>query len=69
DRPLFELSHFKKVVGETVSLKCHLGTDGRRKFKGKLIEISEKLLAIEVDGQVYEVDFLDIDKANLVANF
>ncbi len=67
DRPLFNLSHFEKVVGETVNLKCHIGVDGRRKFKGKLIEVSKQLLVIEVDGQLYELDFRDVDKANLVA--
>ncbi|MFT6733435.1 MAG: ribosome maturation factor RimP [Polaribacter sp.] len=67
DRPLFNLPHFKKVVGEIVSIKCHLGVDGRRKFKGKLIEVSEKQLVIEVDGQLYEADFRDVDKGHLVA--
>ena len=67
DRPLFSLPHFVKVVGETVSLKCHIGVDGRRKFKGKMIEVSEQLLVIEVDGQLYELDFRDVDKAHLVA--
>ncbi len=66
DRPLFDLPHFVKVVGETVNLKCHIGADGRRKFKGKLIVVSEQLLVIEVDGLLYELDFQDVDKANLV---
>ena len=71
DRPLFDLSHFEKVVGEVVNLKCHLGTDGRRKFKGPLVEIVKKdssnTLVVEVDGQLYDLDFQDVDKANLVA--
>ncbi len=67
DRPLFSLEHFKKVVGETINIRCHMGVNGRRKFKGKLLEIDAQTLVIEVDNQTFEVDFQDIDKANLVA--
>ena len=69
DRPLFTLEHFEKVVGQEISIRCHRGVDGRRKFKGKLIKINEQILEIQVDNQSYEVDFNDIDKANLVAVF
>ena len=69
DRPLFSLPHFKKVVGQEISIRCHLGVDGRRKFKGLLNEVDENILVITVDNQPYEVDFQDIDKANLVAVF
>jgi len=68
DRPLFTLEHFKKVVGQTISLRCHMGVNGRRKFKGELLEVDEFKLVIEVDNQVFEVDFQDRDKANLVAD-
>jgi ribosome maturation factor RimP len=69
DRPLFTLPHFKKVVGQEINIRCHLGVDGRRKFKGQLNEVDENILIITVDNQPYEVDFQDIDKANLVAVF
>lgn len=69
DRPLFTLPHFEKVVGELVNVKCHVGVNGRRKFKGKLETIEKEMLIITVDNQTYDVDFNDIDKANLVAVF
>ena len=69
DRPLFILSHFEKVVGQEISMRCHVGVDGRRKFKGKLNSVNAQLLEITVDNQTYQVDFQDIDKANLVAVF
>jgi ribosome maturation factor RimP len=69
DRPLFTMAHFAKVVGNTVQIRCHLGVDGRRKFKGKLIAASDERLQVEVDNQSYTLDFEDIDKANLVAEF
>ena len=69
DRPLFTLPHFEKVVGQEISVRCHLGVDGRRKFKGVLNKIEAHNLIITVDNQEYEVDFHDVDKANLVPVF
>jgi len=69
DRPLFSLPHFEKVVGQEINLRCHLGVDGRRKFKGKLEQVDQQYLVITVDNQTYQIDFPDIDKANLVAVF
>jgi ribosome maturation factor RimP len=69
DRPLFILPHFEKVIGQEINIRCHLGVDGRRKFKGELKQVDAQHLVITVDNQDYQVDFPDIDKANLVAVF
>lgn len=69
DRPLFTLPHFEKVVGQEISMRCHLGVNGRRKFKGVLSQVDENQLVIIVDNQDYTVDFQDIDKANVVPVF
>lgn len=69
DRPLFKLPHFEKVVGQEISIRCHVGIDGRRKFKGELNKVDAQHLEITVDNQLYQVDFQDVDKANLVAVF
>ncbi len=69
DRPLFTLPHFEKVVGQEISIRCYIGVDGRRKFKGLLNSVNAQILEITVDNQTYQVDFQDIDKANLVAVF
>jgi len=69
DRPLFTLPHFEKVVDKEISIRCHVGVDGRRKFKGVMSKVNAQILEITVDNQTYQVDFQDIDKANLVAVF
>ena len=69
DRPLFTMAHFSQFVGNEIQVRCHVGVDGRRKFKGKLLSASEEQLVIEVDNQTFELEFGDIDKANLVATF
>jgi len=69
DRPLFTMAHFEKYVGSEVQMRCHVGVNGRRKFKGKLISAADERLVVEVDNEQYELDFLDVDKANVVPEF
>ncbi len=69
DRPLFELSHFQAVLGETVNIKLSIPLNGRRKFKGPLVAIENNNLIIEVDSIDYELPISNVDKANLVAKF
>ena len=69
DRPLFEMSHFQAVIGETISVKLSIPLNGRRKFKGKLAAIEKDTLIVILDGDEYELIFSNVDKANLVYNF
>jgi len=69
DRPLFELSHFQQVIGETVNVKLSMPLNGRRKFKGILVTIENDTLIVDVDGVDYELVLNNVDKANLVARF
>ena len=69
DRPLFKPEHYAKVLGEEISVKLNLPQDGRRNFKGKLIESSSSSIHVEVDGQTFDLPITNISKANLVPNF
>lgn len=69
ERPLFTLAHFEPFVGKIINLRCHVGINGRRKFKGIFTAIDGELLTLTVDGEEFAIDFQDIDKANLVAEF
>lgn len=69
DKPLFELEHFQRVIGETVNVRLSMPINGRRKFKGTLVTIEKDMLVINVDGIDYDITFNNIDKANLVAQF
>ena len=70
DRPLFDYEHFVSVVGKTVKLRLGSPIEGnRRKYKGKLISTDEKNLIIEDDGVEYSIEFANIEKANLVAEW
>lgn len=69
DRPLFDLTHFEEVIGETINVKLAMPIDGRRKFKGLLEKIENDTLIVVVDGEAYELPHGNIDKANLVPTF
>lgn len=69
DRPLFTAAHFAKVVGQKVEVKLAIPQDGRRRFKGQLLEIVDDMLVIEVDGKPYRLLMDNVDKANVVPVF
>jgi ribosome maturation factor RimP len=69
ERPLFTMAHFEQFVGHQVQVRCHVGVNGRRKFKGPLISAKNEQLVIGVDNEEYTLEFGDVDKANVVPEF
>ena len=59
ERKLTTLDHFKKSVGENVSLVL----DAKEKCKGKLVKVEGNTLFVEKEGQLHEVDFNVVKKA------
>jgi len=66
DRPLFTLAQCERFVGEQVNLRLHAPHQGRKRFKGLLSAVSDGQIAVEVDGNVYEIPFDLVEKANLI---
>jgi len=70
DRPLFKLADFERFAGNTARIKLVAGLLGRKNFKGELQGVADsKLVTIEVDGEVFDLPYADIAKANLVGDF
>ena len=70
DRPLFKLADFARFAGKTARIKLAVGLLGRKNFKGELQGVADsKLVTIEVDGEIYDLPYADIAKANLVGDF
>ena len=70
ERPMFKLEDFERFSGKTARIKLTTGLLGRRNFKGKLQGVVDsKLVIIEVDGEIYDLPYADIAKANLVGDF
>jgi ribosome maturation factor RimP len=66
DRPLVSPEDFRRFRGEEVKLRTTDAVDGRRNFKGRLVETSAGGISIEVDGQRFELAFDRIERARLV---
>jgi ribosome maturation factor RimP len=68
DRPLKRPEDFARFVGERAQLKVRLPLNGRRRFVGKLQNVGEVGIELDVDGELVSIAFSDIDKARLVPN-
>jgi ribosome maturation factor RimP len=81
ERPLRTAKHFEQFVGHEVRVQLavplHLPTGERaeqssgvrRNFRGVLRGIADDKVAIECDGQKFELPLADIDHAKLVPNW
>lgn len=69
DRPLFTAQQFEKQIDEVVKVKMASAVDGRRNFKGRLVEVKNDTVLVEVDGIDYALPVDDIEESHLVANF
>ena len=68
DRPLKRPQDFARFVGERARVKVRLPLNGRRRFVGKLHNVGEVGIELDVDGELVSIGFSDIDKARLVPN-
>lgn len=71
DRAFFSEEQMRDYIGQTVSLRLiqaiGQGDKKRRKVTGKLDSMdSSSLMITATDGQSFEVDYSNIDKANLI---
>ncbi|WP_127470841.1 ribosome maturation factor RimP [Thiomicrorhabdus aquaedulcis] len=69
ERLLFNLEQYRRYEGKTVQIRTAISVLGRRRFKGPMLKVTESHIEIEVDGELFEIPFDVIDKANLVAEF
>ena len=68
DRPLKRSQDFARFVGERAQVKVRLPLNGRRRFVGKLQNVGEVGIELDVDGELVSIAFSDIDKARLIPN-
>ena len=67
DRPLFKLADFERFAGRIAKIRLAAGVDGRRNFKGRLQGVTDAgQVRVEVDGEVFDLPYADIARANLV---
>jgi ribosome maturation factor RimP len=73
DRPLRTAAHFGHFVGSEAKIQLaipmQLPAGERKNFKGILRGVRDDKVAIDVDGQTFELPIADIDHAKLVPDW
>lgn len=69
DRILFKVAQYQMYLNEKVQVRTAAPIMGRKSFKGPLIGVNEDQIDVEVDGEVYEIPFPMIVKAQVVPEF
>ena len=65
DRVLRKPAHFERFRGARVKVELIVPRDGRRRYTGDLVSVSDRGIELEVDGGNVTVDFAAIDRARL----
>ena len=66
ERPLRTPAHFERVVGRKVALRTADDIEGRRKFKGEVVDTSSQGIRVAADGNEYEIPYESIVRGNLI---
>lgn len=66
DRLLFTAEQFARYQGSSVKLRLGAPLDGRRRFEGRIAEVSAGNVVIEAEGQRWVLPFNAIEEARLI---
>jgi ribosome maturation factor RimP len=67
ERPLRKPEHFRQVVGRRVRLRTDRELDGRKKFRGTVVEAERDSLALDVaNGERVVIPYEQIVRGNLI---
>lgn len=66
DRVLFVPEHFQQYLNHAIKIRTRLAVDGRKNFRGRLLEADDQCVTISVDNQNYQLDYSLIDRARLI---
>lgn len=67
DRPLTKSEHFERFAGYEAKLETKTEVDGRKRFKGKIINIdANQKINFEMEGKEYQIPFAAVSKAKLI---
>ena len=66
DRPLRKKNDFVKFKGKEIKLESKCAIDGRKRWRGELVDLINDEVLINVDGQLYKIPFDEVYKAKLV---
>lgn len=67
-RPLRKEHDFERFAGQTVKLSTK-ATEGRRTFTGTLLGITDGIVAVECDGETFDIAFDQIKNCKIKPDF
>lgn len=68
NRPLFELAHYQKQIGQHVKVRLYAPINNRRNYVGVLIRVDDDKIRLLCESEEVELSFSDIEKGNIIAN-
>jgi len=69
DRPLFSMDDFAKFIGSKVKIKLAQPADKQKKITGIIESISANSVKVKLDDHTLDIEFTNINDANLVSDF
>ena len=68
DGPLVKLKDFEKYLGQSIKVSLSVMVDKKKKFKGKILSVSENLIFLEEEEtkNIIKFHFEDVLSANLI---
>ncbi len=69
DRPLVKEADFARFTGERAQLKLRLPLEGRKKFVGQLLGVSDGRVRLQAEDGAMEFALADIESARLAPDF
>jgi len=66
DRPLVKPGHYRRAVGERVSVRTDAPIDGRRRFDGALRAADDDGIELDQDGTPVRIRYADIRRSHVV---
>lgn len=69
DRPLKNRRDFERHIGEKVEITLLQEVEGKRKLEGKIYEVDNEKVTIEINGSLISIPLNKIKKAMLIVEF
>ncbi|HET6433954.1 ribosome maturation factor RimP [Dyella sp.] len=69
DRPLFTAEQFARVPGQEVKILLKAPIEGRRRLRGKLVQVEGERIVLEAEGKTFEFDHADVESARVVPDW
>lgn len=66
ERPLRTADHFRAAIGRSVAVRLGTPRDGRRNYRGCLIQAKDSRIVLELNDGETEIAYDEIGRANLI---